>query len=196
MPRSVSQLPDTYEEKIFMRLTEARLLLVLNLAAVGVLVIAAVLFFGWLYFYHRVLGGILVVVNPSDVSPIVLGLLLVAMILGHEWLHGLAIQYYGHPVRYGMKWLKLTPYATSDAALFERNQFIGVALAPLVGIGLIAWLISWVAGPVLGTWMGMIAALNAAGSIGDIWMTRLALRFAPDVLIRDEEDGMRVFGRR
>lgn len=196
MSRPVTQLPDTYEEKTFMRLTEARLLLGLNLAAFGVLGIAAVIFFGWLYFYHRVLAGVAVLYDPAQVDLTIVLLMVVGMIVGHEWLHGLAIRYYGHPVRYGMKWTKLTPYATSDSALFWRNQFIGVALAPLLGIGAVAWVVSWVIGPVLGVWVGMIAVLNAAGSIGDIWMTRLALRFETDVLIRDEEDGMRVFGRR
>lgn len=171
-------------------------MVILNLSAFVVLVIAAGLFLGWLTFYHRVLAGIAVLYDPTSVPLAILLLMVVGMIVGHEWLHGLAIRYYGHPVRYGMKWTKLTPYATSDSALFWRNQFIGVALAPLIGIGAVAWLISWVTGPVLGAWVGMIAALNAAGSIGDLWMTRLALRFEADVLIRDEEDGMRVFGRR
>ncbi|MCB9437416.1 MAG: DUF3267 domain-containing protein [Anaerolineales bacterium] len=196
MSRLVTQLPDIYEEKTYMRLTEARLLLALNLAALGVLAIAAAIFFGWLYFYHRALAGFAVLYDPARIDFTMILVMVLSMIVGHEWLHGLAIQYYGHPVRYGMKWTKLTPYATSDSALFWRNQFIGVALAPLVGIAAMAWIVSWVTGPMLGAWIGMIAALNAAGSIGDIWMTRLALRFEADVLIRDEEDGMRVFGRR
>lgn len=196
MPRSVTQLPDSYEEKIFMRLTEARLLIGLNLAAIGLLLVTAGIFGGWLYLYHRIMGGVGRIVDVSRLHPLVLLLLVIGMIIGHEWLHGLAIRYYGHPVRYGVKWAKLTPFATSDSALFWRNQFIGVALAPLVGISLIAWGISLITGPVIGTWVGIIAALNAAGSIGDLWMTRLALRFESDVLIQDEEDGMRVFGKR
>jgi hypothetical protein len=37
--------------------------------------------------------------------------------------------------------------------------------------------------------------VNAAGAIGDLWMTSVALRYDSSVLIRDEEDSMRIFAR-
>jgi hypothetical protein len=41
----------------------------------------------------------------------------------------------------------------------------------------------------------MAVVLNAGGAIGDMWMTAIALRYDPSILIRDEEDSMRIFAQ-
>jgi hypothetical protein len=118
-----------------------------------------------------------------------------AMMFVHEWFHGLAIIYFGHKVRYGMKLSKGVLYATAGGALFWRNQYIAIALSPLVGISLLVFVGMLFAPEPLAIWIAMIGTLNAVGAIGDLWMTFFLLRYATDVIVRDEEDGMRIFVR-
>jgi len=47
--------------------------------------------------------------------------------------------------------------------------------------------------PRLAQWIALGVVVNAAGAIGDLWMTAVALRFDSSALIQDEEDCMRVF---
>jgi hypothetical protein len=111
----------------------------------------------------------------------------------HEWLHGVIIARCGHKPRYGIKLFVL--FATSDGALFRRNEFIRIALAPLVIITLIGSVIMLFTPMGLATWIALAITLNAAGSIGDLWMTGIAMRYDSSALIRDEEDSMRIFIR-
>ena len=37
------------------------------------------------------------------------------------------------------------------------------------------------------------AAFNAAGAIGDVWISTIVLRYAPTAWIVDERDGIRVY---
>jgi hypothetical protein len=46
------------------------------------------------------------------------------------------------------------------------------------------WLVPWLV-------LGLIA--NAAGAVGDVWMSLIALRYPRSTWIVDERDGMRVF---
>ncbi len=194
--RTITQLPPGYREVRFLRVTEGLRLVWLNVAAGGVLLVAGVVFFGWLYFYHTLLSAPLVIGEAPDSLPRAAAILLVLLVIPvHEWFHGLGIRYYGHAMRYGIKWRKGVVYATTDNGLFWRDQFIVVALAPLGAISVIAVAFSVFVPAGVGVWLVIIATLNATGAIGELWMVRAASRYPPDALIRDEEDGMRVFCR-
>ncbi len=87
-------------------------------------------------------------------------------------------------------------FATSDGALFRRDEFIRVALAPLVVISTmggddhaVSAVRAWPIG------LALAVVLNAGGAIGDLWMTTIVLRYGPSALIRDEEDSMRIFAQ-
>jgi hypothetical protein len=124
--------------------------------------------------------------------PSQLGLLLVVLILPlHELIHGVVIARYGHKPRYGVKLFVL--FATSDGALFRRNEFVRIALAPLVVISAVGSAIMLFLPFGLGYWIALAITLNAAGAIGDLWMTAVALRYDPSALVRDEADSMRIF---
>jgi hypothetical protein len=86
-------------------------------------------------------------------------------------------------------------FATSDGALFRRDEFIQVALAPLVVITTVGGLLMLFLPFGLAYWVGLAVVLNAGGAIGDLWMTTIALRYDPSILIRDEEDSMRIFAQ-
>ena len=101
-----------------------------------------------------------------------------AFIVPHEWLHGLAIRYYGGEARYGVgiaHFILPYAYATTDHE-FSRNQFIVVLLTPLVvltflGVPLMI-VFEW-------GWLIVPLTLNAAGAIADLWMTLMVLSYPP-----------------
>ncbi|MFA9516869.1 DUF3267 domain-containing protein [Halopenitus sp. H-Gu1] len=116
-------------------------------------------------------------------------------IIPHEWLHGLAIRYYGGEARYGVgvaHFILPYAYATTDHE-FSRNQFIVVLLTPLVvltllGVSLMI-LFEW-------GWLIVPLTLNAAGAVADIWMTLIVLSYPAHVRIVDHEAGVRILGLR
>ncbi|NHN46589.1 DUF3267 domain-containing protein [Halostella sp. JP-L12] len=115
-------------------------------------------------------------------------------VVPHEWLHGLAIRYYGGEASYGVgvaHFILPYAYATTDHE-FSRNQFIVVLLTPLVvmtAVGVPAMLaFEW-------GWLIVPLAANAAGAVADLWMTLTPLGFPADVRLEDHPDGVRILGR-
>ncbi len=188
----VTALPADYREVHYLSVNERGVLLWLNVFSLVPLLISGLLVFGALIIYHGQLNGLLVVHALPDELPSWAGFIVVLAVLPlHEWVHGLVIRWFGHRPRYGVKWLVL--FATSDGALFRRNEFIRIALAPLVLISAAAGIIMPFLPMGLAYWLGLAIVVNAAGAVGDLWMTAVVLRFEPSVLIRDEEDSMRIF---
>lgn len=112
-------------------------------------------------------------------------------VIPHEWLHGLAIRFYGGEATYGIgvaHFILPYAYATTDHE-FSRNQFIVVLLTPLVvmtAVGVPAMLaFGW-------GWLIVPLAANAAGAVADVWMTLLG--FPADVRLEDHPDGVRILG--
>lgn len=115
------------------------------------------------------------------------------IIVPHEWLHGLAIRYYGGEPRYGVgvaHFVLPYAYATTDHE-FSRNQFVVVLLTPLVvmtavGVPLMVGL-EW-------GWLAVPLTLNAAGSVADLWMTVTVMSYPAHVRVLDQENGVRILG--
>jgi hypothetical protein len=130
----------------------------------------------------------------TPVNILVLVFLGTAILVPHEWLHGLAIRYYGGEPRYGVgvaHFILPYAYATTDHE-FSRNQFIVVLLTPLVvmtlvGIPLMV-LLEW-------GWLAIPLTLNAAGAVADIWMTLIVVSYPAHIRIVDHEAGVRILGR-
>jgi hypothetical protein len=187
-------LPPHYREVHYMSINEHGVLLWLNLLSIVPLIISALIVFGSLLVYNDELGSPLVINALPHSVPTLAGLAAVFTVLPlHEWIHGLVIARCGHKPRYGVKLLVL--FATSDGALFRRDEFIRVALAPLIVITAVGGLLMLFLPFGLAYWVGLAVVLNAGGAIGDLWMTTIALRYDPSILIRDEEDSMRIFAR-
>jgi hypothetical protein len=130
----------------------------------------------------------------TAVNVVVLVFLGTAILVPHEWLHGLAIKHYGGEPRYGVGVAHFIPpyaYATTDHE-FTRDQFIVVLLTPLVvmtGVGVPVMLgLGW-------GWMVVPLALNAAGAVADLWMTLMLVSYPAHARIVDHEDGVRILGR-
>jgi hypothetical protein len=195
MQTPISILPDNYVEAKHLVATEQRTLLWLNLASLVPLVLA-LLFMGWWGAVVRQLRGPYNTAFSESLSWLIAVVIVVIVTFGgHELAHGLAIRWAGHKPRFGMKLHKGVLYATADGALFPRNQFIVIALAPLVLITLIGMILMVFVPDSIGYYVGLIVVLNAAGAIGDMWMTAVVLRYPPDALVRDEADSIRIFTR-
>jgi hypothetical protein len=85
-------------------------------------------------------------------------------------------------------------YATAPGFAFRRNSYLVVSLAPLICLSILAILgmmalmgTAWVA------LFALCASINAAGAIGDLWITRIVSRYPANAYIMDERDGIRVF---
>lgn len=130
----------------------------------------------------------------TPVNILVLVFLGTAILVPHEWLHGLAIQYYGGEPHYGVgvaHFVLPYAYATTDHE-FTRNQFIVVLLTPLVVMTLVGvplmLLLEW-------GWLVIPLTLNAAGAVADIWMTLMVVSYPAHIRIVDHEIGVKILGR-
>ncbi|WP_162909628.1 DUF3267 domain-containing protein [Aggregatilinea lenta] len=189
----VTNLPAQYREVSYLSINQRGRLLWLNILSLIPLVLSGAIVLGLLRAYHR-LGAPLVIDALPDDLPTGIGIALALLVLPlHEWVHGLMITYMGHRPRYGVKLLVL--FATSDGGLFRRNEFVAIALAPLIVLSLVGIAIALFLPVGLAQWPTLAIMFNAAGAIGDLWMAAAALRFDPSALIRDEEDSMRIFAR-
>lgn len=185
--------PADYYEVEHLVLLEPRKLLLINLLALVPLAAALLIMAAWWMLVLRVRGSL-----PGGFGtdwPWWLWLLLVFVlsIVIHEGLHGLAILRAGHKPRFGMMLSKGAFYATADNALFWRDDFITIALAPIVGITLLGMALVYVLPDTLGYYVALGVVLNAANSIGDLWMTAVVRRYPPTALIRDQADSIRIY---
>jgi hypothetical protein len=93
----------------------------------------------------------------------------VLTIILHELTHGWVMQAFGARPKYGVLWKKLMFYATSPGFAYRRNRYVGIALAPLVGISTLVILGIWF---LQGTgWVPLLAfcgTINASGAVGDL----------------------------
>ena len=186
----IHELPADYEEVRYVLLTEEKLLLRLNLYAVIPLA-AAVLLMGW--WWTVASAGRDASGETGIVWWIALILIFVLVLPFHELIHGITITLLGHHASYGAKLSKGVLYATAENALFRRNEYLAVALAPLIVITLLAMGLMLVLDQGWAYYVGIAAVFNAGGAIGDLWAAGIVVRYPATALIRDEADGFRVF---
>jgi hypothetical protein len=118
---------------------------------------------------------------------IVLGVLVavVAAPVVHELLHGLAARLVGARPTFGAG--PGYAYTTFDE-LLHRGPFLVVGLAPLATVSVVAVALAVVSDRLAG-WLVFFAVVNAAGAIGDLWMTGRVLRLPRHALFCDLADG-------
>jgi hypothetical protein len=120
--------------------------------------------------------------------------LVAAVVVVHEAIHAAVVRLYGEEVSFGVGVAEFVlPYAyVTTTRRLTRNQFVAVALAPLVVISVVGTpLMIALDAPVL----MLPLAFNAAGAVGDLWMAGLLFRYPAHVLVVDAETGLRVYGR-
>ncbi|WP_155120544.1 DUF3267 domain-containing protein [Haloprofundus marisrubri] len=121
--------------------------------------------------------------------------LMVGVIVVHEFVHGMMMKRYGGSPNYGFgvtQFVLPYAYATTERP-FTRNQFVVVALAPLVVLTAAIFTLA-----VAFRWSILLLplALNVGGAVGDLWMARLLLRYPETVRVVDETTGLAIYGER
>lgn len=188
----IRELPADYTEALHYVLTEGRRLLWLNVAALVPLVIALLGMAVWWVVVMQLRAGQAEVEGSLPWWVGIIGIFVIVLPL-HELIHGIAIQSLGHRARYGFKPSVGVLYATADGALFRRNEYVVIALAPLIVITLLGMGLMLIAPGWLAYTIAMGVVLNAGGAIGDIWSVVLTLRYPASALVRDEGDGFRIY---
>lgn len=127
------------------------------------------------------------------VNILVVLVLTTGILVPHELLHGLAMRAFGGHPRYGVGVAhSILPYgyATTDEP-FERNEFLVVLLAPLVGITLVGvtLMVAFEWG-----WLILPLAANVGGAVVDCWMASSLLRYPDHVVCVDSEEGTTIYG--
>lgn len=195
-PLPIHEVPLHYREVKLLAITEGRLLLWLNIAAFVPLVIA-LLAMDWWWRTARQLRGPFpdpFLSGLSFIGQVIVVAVVIALTFSlHEWIHGLAIRWAGHKPRYGMKLSQGVFYATADDAYFPRNQFVVIALAPLVVLTVGGMAAMLLVSDTLAYYVGLLVVINAAGAIGDLWMSWEALCYPAHALVRDEADRIRIY---
>jgi len=186
------QVPPGYDQVLAWKITEkVWRIIVMNVVA---LPLSAALAIGFILLAVGV-GG------PSatrfDGGALWLLWFLVSMLLVfplHEWVHGLVMRAFGARPEYGFLWAGMAFYATASGYAFRRNHYLLIALAPLVGLTVLACLgmLLFHNSPVI--WLlAAFGTLNGSGAIGDLWISAIVVRYPAHAFVIDEKDGIRVF---
>ena len=127
-------------------------------------------------------------------------LISVALFIGtfvlHELIHGVFMSKYGGKPSCGAgiaHYILPYFYATTKT-IFTRNQFIVIAIAPLVVISLVVIGIM-AAFSSISHWMIIPFVINGSGAVGDLWVTRNILRCPKHVLVEDRKNGVIIHGK-
>lgn len=170
---------------------EWRWLLYANLLALIPLGVAVLLL--WLpYQFYIAFGAPLALAEPgwSSFLTVIVGIMIVvASVMLHEGLHGLALRLLGYRPKliYARGFLLATV-----SGFITRRDYLIMILTPITvislgGVVLLLWL------PVsLGQWLLVALLLNAAASIGDLAVASRVRRFSASTLFADR-DGIKVF---
>ncbi len=127
-------------------------------------------------------------------------LISVALFVGtmvlHELIHGAFMSKYGGKPSYGagIAYFILPYFYATTKTVFTRNQFIVIAIAPLVVISLVVIGIM-AAFPSIAHWMFIPFVMNASGAVGDMWVTRNVLRYPKHVMLEDRKTGLIIYGK-
>lgn len=105
----------------------------------------------------------------------------------HEAIHGLTILFWGGRPHFGAK-LPLALFCGAKQQLFPRNQYLAIALAPLVVIS-IAGIILTLLAPGLATYTLFAITGNFSGAAGDLVVVRKLCHLPRKVLVEDTETG-------
>lgn len=190
MAESKPVLPG-YREVLYWRLSESpsRLGLMQGLAVVLLLGSGWVLF----RFASWLAPEAVLPVNFGGRAVLAIIAAVLVMILMHEGVHGMMMRLFGARPVFGIWWEIGVAYATAPGHPFTRNQFVAIAVAPLVVLSVGGVLMLPFAPPWLIPALLVFVAFNISGAAGDVWMTVLCLGYPAEAMVIDERDGIRVF---
>jgi hypothetical protein len=161
--------------------------------------LAALFIFAWLFAaVYWALGGTPALhVAGSGVWALLIsvGVLLVgfvAVAFLHELTHGLGLRALGYRPTVGIG--PGITYCTVQDIYLTRDQFVAVALIPLVLLSAVGVLVME-ALPLLSSWLLLFLVCNAAACVGDLWMVYIVMHYPNHVYVTDRKDGLEIFGQ-
>ena len=116
----------------------------------------------------------------------------VVSIILHELVHGFFFWIYSHSrPRFGFR--GGYAYAAAPGWFFPRNQYLVIALAPLVLLSIVGMVLVAIVpvGAIYAILFGLVA--NAAGAVGDMWIAFKVVRERRKIVVEDLGDGMNFY---
>lgn len=186
------EIPSTFEEVLYWRITQKTWrIIVMNILAIT---LTGVIGLGFLLLVLIVSGPSVIKFCSSTQFSVTLLVSLLLVFPLHELIHGLAMKIFDAKPKYGFIWKGLMFYATAPGHAFKRNQYLVIALAPLVSVTILAALSVLILANYPIVWiLALCATINGGGAIGDLWICAIVFRFPPHAYVIDERDGMRIF---
>jgi Putative zincin peptidase len=168
----------------------------LNVAAVPALLLAGCSLFGLAAAMRPDLAGYSGTFQDPAEALLFVGLFLAALLVSpvvvfvvHEAVHGMLFWLYTRDrPRFGFKRWYL--YASAPGWYLSRNSFLVVGLGPLVAMSAVALGLAMVLPPVAAAVVLLGAALNAAGSLGDLYVCARLLAVPASGMVEDRPDGI------
>ena len=168
--------------------------LVFTLSGIGILGLFA---FGYLFLaiYQQFTGKKSFSGNIDAFGALMVLSLFIGTLILHELIHGLFISIYGGKPRYGAGFYSILPYLyTTTKNIFPRNLWIIIYIAPLAVISIIG-IAAMAAFPSIAHWIILPLVINASGSAGDMWMTRILSRYPKHIFVEDQITGTIIYGK-
>ena len=166
-------------------LQDRRAALAVNLGALGAAVVLFLLGL-MLHPFRLFTAGVSL---PVQLLLFLLGLVLYMVL--HELTHGVLMRHYsGLRPRYGFN--GVYAYAGSDA-YFDRRSYRVIALAPVVWLGNLLFLLCTAAPPSFFWPCYLIQITNLSGAAGDLYVCLLLRKLPGDLLIQDSGVAMQFF---
>jgi len=184
-------LPTNYHHLKTLDLSKARVVLWLNLAAIPLLFI-----FGWLFSRLVVLlrtinpfpkdfWGVLSAFSGWNILALIFSIIF--MVVFHELVHGIFFWLFTRErPRFALK----AGYAFAAAPdwYLPGSQYIIVGISPFVVISILSIIIATFVASSIVPFILLIATLNAAGALGDMFVVAWVSKQPGTILVRDEGD--------
>jgi hypothetical protein len=189
--RMSGRIPDDHEEVLYWKIAEwASRIIVMNLLSIPLAIVFGYIFFMLVQMFGK--PAEIISIDSTRTTILLAGILLVVVL--HELAHGVAMRFFGAHPKYGVIWKGLMFYATAPGYAFPRNQYIVVSLAPLVSLSILACIGILIQAGTSNVWLWAVwGTINGSATIGDLWISAIALRYPAYAFIVDEKDGIRVF---
>ena len=168
---------------------DKRLLIIVNLLSLVLFIVFYLLFFS-IYFlifnlkYFNLLYFYEAFKNSSYIYAVVLILLLIVVLIIHELIHGVFFYIYtGEKPTIGFK--GIYGYAGAPGWYIKKDQFYIISLSPLILITILGFVFMQIIPENYRTVLFLVITVNAAGSIGDIWVSMKLLKKPKETYVND-----------
>ena len=112
----------------------------------------------------------------------------------HEAIHGIFMKKYSNvKPHFGFKGI-MYAYAASDA-FFDKRSYMIIALAPVVLLGLVLFIINLIVPAAWFWFVFIIQIMNVSGATGDIYVLNIIRKSPADLMVSDAGVSMKIYSR-